>query len=271
MGRVAYLPFVIVGALVLVATGALVGVLCVRYDDASSTSEPPQETDSSEKAYLGVSVTVSTDGLRVTRVTSTGPAASAGIQAGDIIRSVDGEVVRTPEQLRNAVEAKQPGNEVAITYERGSRELHARATLSDTPPDALGITTPVPGSRPGAPGLESLPADVRERLQRELDAGRLTPQELQRFLRLYQARGDNARAGTVESVNPGFVSGTFILTLKPYAGGENVAVELNESTTVLRGGRRIQPGDLRKNELVLVISMDGGVTAFGVLATGVQN
>jgi hypothetical protein len=78
------------------------------------------------------------------------------------------------------------------------------------------------------------------------------------------------RVGTVESVNPGIVGGTFILTVKPYAGGDNVAVELNQRTS-RPAGTTIQPGELRKSEIVMVISMDGGQTAYGVFATGVQN
>jgi membrane-associated protease RseP (regulator of RpoE activity) len=208
----------------------------------------------------------------VTGVVAGSAADEAGLVMGDIIRSVDGEVVRTPEQLRSAVAAKQPGDEVTITYERSNREYRVDVELGEASAVAPNATTPTPEAtrppRDTQSALDRLPPEIRERLQRDLDAGRLSPQEMQQFLRLYQARGDNVRVGEVVSVNPGTVSG-FILTLEPNIGGNNVTVELNEKTTLMRGGTLIQPGDLKEEELVLVISMDGGQTAFAVLAFGV--
>ena len=273
MPRKVLLPLIALGAILLIATGALAGVLLAQDGGSSGGSgDRPDGPGGDGAAYLGVSVASSTNGLVVGAVAAGSPAAEAGIGVGDIIRSIDGRVMRTAAELRSIIEAQQPGDEVSITYERAGRELRARVTLDEASAEAPGGTTPTPaaGATPsGTPGLEILPPEVRERLQRELDAGRLSPQELQQFLRLYQARGENVRVGTVESVNPGIVNGTFILTLQPYGEGENVAVELNDRTSLLRAGTPIQPGNLRDDELVMVISMDGGQTAFGILAFGV--
>ncbi|WP_149184262.1 S1C family serine protease [Streptomyces sp. TRM49041] len=58
-------------------------------------------------------------------VTAGGPAAKAGIRAGDVITKVDGERVHSGEELIVKIRAHRPGDELRLTLERGGRE-HAR-------------------------------------------------------------------------------------------------------------------------------------------------
>jgi membrane-associated protease RseP (regulator of RpoE activity) len=382
MSKQILIVLAVMGAMLLVATGAIAGVLIAGDDDgdgettavATATVRP---SSGSGKGSVGLTVAFSNSagGLRVSAIEASGPADGAGLEVGDVIRSIDGQVVRTPEQLRAEVEAKAPGEEVSITYERADRETQARVTLGEADTGAqanptqtpngqnqgpaplrgrLGVTiqqvnaqvqqrlnltrdngvvvtsvvedsaasraglemgdiilfigatsTPTVESLQGAillaptnqttsigilrgseqltltatlppqsnlEGLGNLlPQELRDRLQRLIDEGTLPPEQLQQLLRLYAARGDNVRVGTVKSVNPGIVGGTFILTMTPSGGGSDTTTELNNATSIRRGATAIQPGDLRPNELVLTISMNNGQSAFLVYALGVVN
>jgi hypothetical protein len=101
------------------------------------------------KGWLGLSVTLSGIGPRIASVEAGGPAATAGLQVNDVIRSVNGQVVRTAADLRSAIEARKPGERVSLTYERSNSELRADVTLSTAPANARIEATPS-ASQPSA-------------------------------------------------------------------------------------------------------------------------
>jgi len=74
------------------------------------------------RAYLGVATAPAAGGgIQVQTVTPGGPAARAGLREGDVVRSVDDEAVRAPEDLTAAVGDKSPGDEVTLEVQsRGS-------------------------------------------------------------------------------------------------------------------------------------------------------
>jgi putative serine protease PepD len=87
-------------------------------------------------AYLGVGVTTAqggTAGVQLTEVRSGGPAAGAGLQAGDVITAVDGKDVTTTPQLQAAIDAKQPGDKVTVDYARDGASHTATVTLGTRP------------------------------------------------------------------------------------------------------------------------------------------
>ena len=66
-----------------------------------------------EHAYLGVSTGEAPNGgAQVGEATADGPAAKAGIQAGDVITEVDGDRVQTPDDVAAAIEDNKPGDKV---------------------------------------------------------------------------------------------------------------------------------------------------------------
>jgi putative serine protease PepD len=75
-------------------------------------------------------------GLFVTGVVTGSPAASAGLQAGDIIRSIDGSPATSTDQLMAVTLTKRPGDRVEMKYERDGRETTATITLGSRPPTA---------------------------------------------------------------------------------------------------------------------------------------
>ena len=86
-------------------------------------------------AVLGVSVSDatsssgSTTGAVVGEVTADGAAKAAGLAAGDVLTSLGGTPVEDATELSAAVRAHQPGDEVAVVYERDGQERTATVTL----------------------------------------------------------------------------------------------------------------------------------------------
>jgi putative serine protease PepD len=70
-----------------------------------------------------------TPGLFVTAVTAGGPAGTAGLQSGDIIRKIDDSPAASTEQLVALTLSKRPGDKVTFAYERDGREATATITL----------------------------------------------------------------------------------------------------------------------------------------------
>jgi membrane-associated protease RseP (regulator of RpoE activity) len=381
MKRMVLIPVIAAAAVLLVVTGAIAGIIIADSDDGNATTaaENAGSNGGSGKGSLGLTVSFSSqNGLRVSAVEAGGPAEAAGIQVGDVIRSVDGQIVRTPEQLRTAAEAKAPGERVTITYERADQELRAQVELGEAPASAAANPTPAPTTTPGQPGAPApgqarggrlgitvqqitpqlqqrmnlqrdsgvvvmdvaqngpgasaglqrgdviltvgatsvgtvlelqrailaaptlqaveigiqrganqttvsavlpsqanledlgdlLPEELRQRVQELIEKGAVSAEQLQQYLRLYQNRGQGVQVGIVESVDPGSAGGTFTITMSPYLGGSDATVELNEKTSILRGVKRIQAGEIEEGELVLVLSNDNGETAFQVMAFG---
>jgi putative serine protease PepD len=111
-----------------------------------------------EHAYLGVGIDTITsqaasevdepEGAAVTEVRSGTPADEAGLQAatgtesvggadvptgGDVITAVDGKRVKTAEELRRAIDAQQPGDNVDLTVVRGGDQRTVTVELGTRP------------------------------------------------------------------------------------------------------------------------------------------
>ena len=132
------------GALVLDADSHLIGLCTMAADgvhlvDAGSILAAINDAIASEApVWLGVKVGADSDGnLTVLAVDADGPSALAGVQAGSVIRSLDGVAVTTLDALRRGLLVHKPGE---------------TARLSIVPPGATGpvdvtvTLTPNPGA-----------------------------------------------------------------------------------------------------------------------------
>jgi predicted metalloprotease with PDZ domain len=72
-----------------------------------------------------------TDGALITAVDADGPAAEAGVQAGDVVTAVNGEPVDAERTLRDRIIAYEPGDVVALTIVRGDETLTIEVTLGE--------------------------------------------------------------------------------------------------------------------------------------------
>jgi S1-C subfamily serine protease len=86
--------------------------------------------------YLGVTPSLTTggpDGALVQEVAPDSPAAQAGLRAGDVVTSIDGQAVENYSELVARIRTHQPGDRVTLTVVRGGDETTISATLSQRP------------------------------------------------------------------------------------------------------------------------------------------
>ncbi|MGF1432303.1 S1C family serine protease [Kitasatospora sp. LaBMicrA B282] len=68
-------------------------------------------------------------GVAIVSVTNGGPAASAGLQAGDVITQVGSTQITTVNSLTTALASLQPGNKISVGYTRNGSGSTAQVTL----------------------------------------------------------------------------------------------------------------------------------------------
>jgi putative serine protease PepD len=89
-----------------------------------------------DHGYLGVSTKATTDGqpgAQVASVSSGDPAASAGIQTGDVITSIDGVAVKAPGDLSAQILAHSPGDTVNLEVRRNGQTTTVPVPLGTRP------------------------------------------------------------------------------------------------------------------------------------------
>jgi putative serine protease PepD len=69
------------------------------------------------------------EGVELASVEAGGPAAEAGLRAGDVISRIEGKPVATMEELIVNIRTRRPGQQVVLDYTRGSADRSARVTL----------------------------------------------------------------------------------------------------------------------------------------------
>lgn len=87
-------------------------------------------------AYLGVSLGAESPqggGVPLDAVVPGGPAARAGLRAGDVVVAVAGTEVDSPEDVRGAIDARNPGDEVRVRVRRGGDARTVTVELGERP------------------------------------------------------------------------------------------------------------------------------------------
>ena len=103
--------------------------------DAIKRALPALEQGKSvQHAYLGVSTQAATEGgAQVNEVVANGPAAKAGLRQGDRILKVGDATIAEPDDVAAAVNARKPGDKVAVVVERGGNRRTLTVTLGAQP------------------------------------------------------------------------------------------------------------------------------------------
>lgn len=149
------------GGAVLNASGRVIGIavaylppqqtgaenigFAIPADTAASVAQELIDTGSARHPYVGIyylSVTSSlqrqyglsrSDGVLVTRVGSGTPAYKAGLQLGDIIVNMDGNVISTESDVVMALRPRKAGDTIDVTVDRDGQELTLQVTLVERP------------------------------------------------------------------------------------------------------------------------------------------
>src|SRR5262245_60422003 len=119
------------------------------------------------RAMLGINLggsVADAGGVRVEGVSPGGPAAEAGVRAGDVIVGIDGKNVATNRDLLTVVKALDPGQRVALDLRRDGKAVKATVTARASdhlfygPGLAMTRTAPAIAAVEAVPGIPAIPA-----------------------------------------------------------------------------------------------------------------
>jgi Do/DeqQ family serine protease len=83
-----------------------------------------------------------TQGVLVSQVTAGSAAEKAGIKPGDVITSINGQVIKSNSELRNAIGLSRVGDKLDVALIRDRKPMHVTAVINDLP--APTTATPAP-------------------------------------------------------------------------------------------------------------------------------
>jgi membrane-associated protease RseP (regulator of RpoE activity) len=230
----------IAAAFVLILAGTLGGLYAAGVlggGGSSSTAVAAQDntSPSDQSVYLGVQLTQTPDGLTIAAVIAGSPADKAGLQRGDVIKSIDGTSVSNVQAVRSALTGKNPGDTVTVSITRNGNAQDVTVTL-EAPP------TPLPQAYPVLPELNGIP---RDQLFSHLLGGS------------FQFTDQNGKSHTA-SVDLGTVTAVD-------ASAKTISVDLNSGgseTYTISSDVTAVPSDLTKfanGDHVVIISVDGNL------------
>ncbi|MCO6465375.1 MAG: Do family serine endopeptidase [Bradyrhizobiaceae bacterium] len=113
----------------------------IPIDMVRSVAEDLIDDGKIERGYIGVEISsvdettakaVGLDrvsGVQVNRVVKGGAAASAGVEVGDVVLEVDGQEVRTSNDLQNQIVLRRAGDKVKLTLWRNGKQITKTVTL----------------------------------------------------------------------------------------------------------------------------------------------
>jgi S1-C subfamily serine protease len=88
------------------------------------------------RPFLGIEGSSSGQGVQVARVTPGTSAEAAGIQNGDLIVGIEGQKVRTVEDIGAELTRHKVGDRIEVTIRRGGSEQKLSVELKPLPPSA---------------------------------------------------------------------------------------------------------------------------------------
>ena len=118
-------------------SGGNVGIgYAVPIETAREIVDELREDGEVEHAYLGVTLTEpeeGEEGVRLAEIIPGGPADDAGLEVGDVVVEIGGEPAETVDEVRGAVDAQQPGDELEVEVRRGDDTETVTVELGERP------------------------------------------------------------------------------------------------------------------------------------------
>lgn len=142
-----------------------------------AAAQDPADPQTQQRAWLGLSLAPLTaelaarlniqqqDGLVVLNVAPGGPAAQAGVQRLDVVKTINGQAVTDAAALRTLMQGLKAGDVVQLSLSRGGATQTVSLTAAEAPaPQGRGSHRGGPGfgfGLPAIPELQNIPADQR--------------------------------------------------------------------------------------------------------------
>jgi hypothetical protein len=103
-------------------------------------------------AYIGIQADPSASPVRIMSVVPNGPAQAAGVQAGDLVKEINGQEIGSPQELMQLLAASKPGDQLKFTIERNGKQQQLAVTAADR----ARANIPAAGGGGGMGGLAGL-------------------------------------------------------------------------------------------------------------------
>lgn len=149
--------------------------IVIHQDDRGYLGVRTMELGEQLAAYFGVK---EDQGVLVTEVLADSPAQKAGLEAGDVILTVDGDDVTGPGDVRRAVGRHDPGETVEVRVNRRGAERAYSVTLAEAP--EVGMIAPMAPRGPHGMGWHGedfvIPIPDLRRFEMQVD-----PEDAKRF------------------------------------------------------------------------------------------
>lgn len=134
----------IVSMVIVLALGGL-GIMSVAASEMAPDLSARQQD--AGRAWLGVGIADSPNGVTITSVAPGSPADAARLYIGDIIAAIDGTPVESAQNVVDSIGSHAPGDVVTLTIERRGTERDIDVTLGTWPEEEIAIE-PAPSVRP---------------------------------------------------------------------------------------------------------------------------
>ena len=90
-------------------------------------------TGKAQHAFLGVTIDSSASNALIAGVRDGTPAAKAGLRKGDVVTSLGGKQISSPDELASVINGFKPGDSVSLTYQRGGDSHTVQVKLATRP------------------------------------------------------------------------------------------------------------------------------------------
>lgn len=115
-------------AAALVMSSALGGTVILAQGNGNGAGQAQQQ---GARAFVGISLENTADGVRVVQVVPGSPAETAGLQAGDILTAINGADIATASDARQAIIGLSAGDTVSVSFSRDGEAQTVEITLEE--------------------------------------------------------------------------------------------------------------------------------------------
>ena len=177
-------------------------------------------------------------GVVVLQVQDGGPADAAGVEAGDVFKTIDGTPVEEVDELVDVVSNLEPGAEVTTTLLRGSDEMDIQVTLGESKKRVFSFKDAMPGSLFGL--SKGFPDNL---VQAEVE--------------MLDQNGNTVTVGVVTGTVRSATDDSLTVVRRD---DEEVRFRATEDTKVIVGGQSINMSGLEEDTTVRVVTKDGDLS-----------